>query len=95
MKTTGAQLRAARAFLKWTIADLAQYADVAISTIRAVERADGEPEISGAGLETTREYRAGARKESVTKIVVALEKAGITFLSADARGTGIRRLTKS
>jgi transcriptional regulator with XRE-family HTH domain len=33
MKATGAQIRAARAFLRWTIADLAKEAGVGISTV--------------------------------------------------------------
>jgi hypothetical protein len=40
MKITGAQIRAVRAFLRWTIADLAMVADVGHSTIQEVEKID-------------------------------------------------------
>ena len=46
MKITGAQIRAARAFLKWTIADLAEASDVGISTVQEVEKIDGEPRVA-------------------------------------------------
>jgi transcriptional regulator with XRE-family HTH domain len=85
MKITGAQIRAARAFLKWTIADLAEASDVGISTVQEVEKIDGEPRVA-----STLQWRSDARVEALTKIRGALEKAGITFLPETAHGVGLR-----
>jgi hypothetical protein len=85
MKITGAQIRAARAFLRWTIVDLATAADVGLSTIQEVEKIDGEPRIA-----STLQWRSDARDEALTKIRSALEKAGITFLPESAQGVGLR-----
>ena len=85
MKITGAQIRAARAFLRWTIADLAKAADVGLSTIQKAEEVDGEPRIV-----STLQWRSDARDEALTKIRSALEKAGITFLPESAHGVGLR-----
>jgi transcriptional regulator with XRE-family HTH domain len=90
MKITGAQIRAARAFLRWTIAELATAADVGLSTIQKVEEIDGEPRI-----ESTLQWRSDARDEALTKICGALEKAGITFLPESAHGVGLRGRPKS
>lgn len=85
MDITGAQIRAARAFLRWTIADLAAAANVGLSTIQKVEEVGGDPRI-----ESTLQWRSDARDEALTKIRSALEKAGITFLSETAQGVGLR-----
>jgi transcriptional regulator with XRE-family HTH domain len=85
MKITGAQIRAARAFLRWTIADLAIAADVGLSTIQEIEKIDGEPRVV-----STLQWRSDARDEALTKIRSALEKAGITFLPESAQGVGLR-----
>jgi transcriptional regulator with XRE-family HTH domain len=90
MKITGAQIRAARAFLHWTIADLATAADVGLSTIQKVEEIDGEPRVV-----STLRWRSDARDEALTKIRSALEKAGITFLPESAQGVGLRGRNKS
>jgi transcriptional regulator with XRE-family HTH domain len=91
---TGAQIRAARAFLRWTIADLAEKAGISAPTVVLVERVDGVPTVGG-GVETTREYRASARAESLEKIAKALSKAGVTFLPDDGKGQGVRWRNKS
>jgi transcriptional regulator with XRE-family HTH domain len=85
MKITGAQIRAARAFLRWTIADLATKADVGLSTIQKVEEVDGEPRVA-----PTLQWRSDKRDEALTKIRGTLEKAGITFLPETAHGVGLR-----
>jgi transcriptional regulator with XRE-family HTH domain len=59
MKIMGAQIRAARAFLRWTIADLAKAADVGLSTIQKVEEVDGEPRVV-----STLQWRSDARDEA-------------------------------
>lgn len=88
MKITGAQIRAARAFLKWTIADLAEASDVGISTVQEVEKIDGEPRVV-----STLQWRTDARDQAIEKIERTLSKAGITFLPANTQGSGIRGLS--
>jgi hypothetical protein len=90
MKITGAQIRAARAFLHWTVAELATAADVGVSTIQKVEDVDGEPRVA-----PTLQWRSDARDEALTKIRSALEKAGITFLPESPHGVGLRGRYKS
>jgi transcriptional regulator with XRE-family HTH domain len=90
MTITGMQIRAARAALNWTLAGLAKAAAVSDSTIRSIESNDGAPVIRGGGIDQTLEYRVTARGDALARIVTALEKAGIKFLSADAHGPGIR-----
>lgn len=82
---TGAQIRAARAFLRWTIADLAEAAGVGLSTIQKAEEVDGEPRVV-----STLQWRSDARDEALVKMRTALEKAGITFLPESTLGIGIR-----
>jgi hypothetical protein len=60
MKITEAQIRGARAFLRWTIADLATAADVGLSTIQEVEKVDGEPRVA-----STLQWRSDARDEAL------------------------------
>lgn len=85
MKITGAQIRAARGFLKWSVSTLAERADVGISTIQKIEDVDGDPNIA-----STLRWRSEARAQALAKVVATLEKAGITFLSANAQGEGLR-----
>jgi hypothetical protein len=85
MKITGAQVRASRAFLRWTIADLARAADVGLSTIQKVEEVDGDPRVV-----STLQWRSDARDEALAKIRGALEKNGITFLPGTDQGAGLR-----
>jgi hypothetical protein len=85
MKITGAQIRAARAFLHWTVAELATAADVGVSTIQKVEDVDGHPRVV-----STLRWRSDVRDEALTKIRSALEEAGITFLPESAHGVGLR-----
>jgi ribosome-binding protein aMBF1 (putative translation factor) len=89
MKVTGAQIRAARAFLRWTIADLAKAANIGSSTVQALEATDGVPTIKG-GFERTMEHREAVRNEAIAKVKEALEATGITFLPANAQGVGLR-----
>jgi transcriptional regulator with XRE-family HTH domain len=90
MAVTGTQIRAARAALNWTLAQLASAADVAASTIRSIEGSDGAPDIRGGGVNQTLKYRTAARSEALAKVVRTLEKAGIKFLPPDTYGPGIR-----
>lgn len=74
-KITGAQIRAARALLRWTAEDLADSASVGLSTIRRAEAEDGAPSITAANLKLIR---------------LALEGAGIDFIPENGGGVGIR-----
>jgi hypothetical protein len=86
MKTelTGAQVRMARAFLQWTVADLATRANVGISTVQRIEASD-DPAVHG-GLD----WRASKRNQSIQAIRETLFRAGITFLPDDGKGEGVR-----
>jgi transcriptional regulator with XRE-family HTH domain len=69
------QIRAARALLNLSQADLARTASVHVATIRRIEAA---PDIRGAA-------------ETLWKIQVALEAAGIEFIPTEAgKGPGVR-----
>lgn len=90
-KVSGAQIRAARGFLNWSRGELAKASGVSVPTIQAIETTEGNPAVSARGMETTREYRESARGESITKLVTALVKAGVTFQDDDGRrGAGLR-----
>jgi hypothetical protein len=86
MKTelTGAQVRMARAFLQWTVAELAKMASVGISTVQRIEASD-DPAVHG-----DLDWRASARGQSIQAIRETLIRAGITFLPDDGRGLGVR-----
>jgi hypothetical protein len=86
MKTelTGAQVRMARAFLQWSVSQLAAKANVGISTVQRIEAAD-DP-----AVRDDLEWRASARAESIQAVHQTLVRAGITFLSDDGRGVGVR-----
>ncbi|WP_024922014.1 MULTISPECIES: transcriptional regulator [unclassified Afipia] len=72
---TGAQVRAARGFLQWTVADLAKASGVGISTIQRMESEDGFPSARGGNIEA---------------VHAALIAAGVTFLPDDQQGQGVR-----
>lgn len=64
-RLTGAQARAARAILNWTVKDVAEAANVSVSTIRRLEENDGPSNLRG---------------DIVTTIRTAFETAGIEFI---------------
>jgi transcriptional regulator with XRE-family HTH domain len=72
---TGAQLRMARGYLKWSAKELADKAGVAESTIKRMEQDEGFPVARGANI------------EAVYKTLV---DAGITFVPENGGGVGIR-----
>jgi transcriptional regulator with XRE-family HTH domain len=88
-KITGAQVRMARAFLRWSVAELAARAKVGISSIQRIEAADGSPVVTG-----DLEWRTAARNEVIAAVRDTLIRAGITLLPDDRRGVGIRGKTK-
>lgn len=62
---TGAQIRAGRALLRWSMGQLAEKAGVGLSTIQRMELADGVPGASGKNLDAVQR---------------ALENAGVELL---------------
>jgi DNA-binding XRE family transcriptional regulator len=72
---TGAQLRMARGYLRWSAKELADRAGVAESTIKRMEQDEGFPIARGAKIEAV--YRT-------------LAEAGIIFLPENGGGVGIR-----
>ena len=73
---SGAQVRAARALLGWTAKDLAQKANVGISTVQRIENAEGTPNVHAANL---------------AAIQSALEAAGVEFTNGEEPGLRLRR----
>ena len=74
-KISGAQMRAARALLRWTAVDLATASQVGVATIRRVEVIDGE-------ISSTAANQAAIRR--------ALENAGVVFIDENGGGAGVR-----
>lgn len=72
---TGAQIRAARALLRWTAEDLAKAASIGVTTIRRSEAEDGLPPITAANLKLIR---------------LTLEAAGVEFIPSNGGGVGVR-----
>jgi transcriptional regulator with XRE-family HTH domain len=72
---TGAQVRMARGYLRWSAKELAERAGVAESTIKRMEQDEGFPIARGANIEAV--YRT-------------LAEAGIVFLPENGGGVGIR-----
>jgi hypothetical protein len=79
-RLSSAQLRAARALLRWSAADLAQRSKVGVATIRRVEVIEGE-------LSVTLPNEAALRR--------ALEDAGVEFIDENGGGAGVRLRKKS
>jgi hypothetical protein len=75
MRISSAQLRAARALLRWSAVDLAEASKVAVSTIRRVEVLEGELPVTAANAAALRN---------------ALEAAGVEFIEENGGGPGVR-----
>ena len=78
---TGAQVRAAKALIKWSGSDLAEKADVGLSSIRRVEAFDGIPDSTSVKV--------------LSAIQKALEGAGVEFLGTPEDGPGVRLKSKT
>jgi hypothetical protein len=74
-KIFSAQMRAARALLRWSALDLAVASKVGVATIRRVEVVEGEIPVTDANEAALRQ---------------ALEKAGVEFLDENGSGPGVR-----
>jgi transcriptional regulator with XRE-family HTH domain len=72
---TTAQLRAARALLRWSAEDLATAAGVSLVTIRRAEPKDGMLAMIPANAAAVRR---------------ALEEAGVIFIAENGEGAGVR-----
>lgn len=75
MRISSAQLRAARALLRWSAVDLARASKVGVATIRRVEIIDGV-------IPVTRANELAIRR--------ALEDAGVEFIDENGGGAGVR-----
>jgi transcriptional regulator with XRE-family HTH domain len=73
---TGAQVRAGKALLDWSGTDLAERAEVAISTIRRVEACDG--------------LLQSASVKVLQALKNALETGGIEFIGTPEDRPGVR-----
>src|SRR5258705_9297867 len=77
---TGAQMRMARGYLRWSAKELGNRAGVAESTIKRMEQDEGFPVARGANIEA---------------VYKALTDAGIVFLPENGGGVGVRLRSKS
>ena len=72
---TAAQIRAARALLRWSAIDLATKSAVGFSTVRRAELTEAKTSLT---------------KANDLAIRNALEKAGVIFVDEDENGPGVR-----
>ena len=70
---TGAQIRAARALLRWSAQELAGKCGVSYASIQRVEGADGVPNM---------------QVKNLMAIKAALERGGVEFLDGPYSGSG-------
>jgi hypothetical protein len=76
---TGAQIRAARALLRWSGERLAEECGLSWGTIQIAEKTDGVPNMMARNLQA---------------IQVALEKGGVEFTNDDEPGVKLRKGTR-
>jgi transcriptional regulator with XRE-family HTH domain len=69
------QIKAARALLAWSQADLARRSGISEPTVARLEAADGE---------------LGGREDTTQKICAAIEAAGVEFIDENGGGRGVR-----
>jgi len=72
---TGAQMRAARALLRWAAADLVRESGVSLATIHRAEAVDGKTAMTFANASAVRR---------------AFEAAGVELIEEDGGGPGAR-----
>jgi transcriptional regulator with XRE-family HTH domain len=72
---TSAQIRAARALIRWSAEDLARHSSVSVTTIRRAELMPSATALTRANDQAIRR---------------ALEQAGIEFIDAEGSGPGVR-----
>jgi predicted transcriptional regulator len=69
------QIKAARALLGWSQADLARHSGISEPTVARLESLDGA---------------LGGRQNTIQNIRRAIEKAGIDFIEENGGGAGVR-----
>jgi transposase len=74
-KLSGAQIRAGRALLRWSAAELAQASSLGSNTVRRAEVSDGETSLTAANDQAIR---------------WAFESAGVEFIDENGGGPGVR-----
>jgi transcriptional regulator with XRE-family HTH domain len=72
---TSAQIRAARALIRWSAEDLARETTLSVTTVRRAELTIGETSLTSANDRAIR---------------WALEAAGVEFIDANGGGPGVR-----
>ena len=72
---TSAQLRAARALVRWSAEDLARHSAVSVTTIRRAELTESETSMTAANNQAVRRV---------------LESAGVEFIEENGGGPGVR-----
>jgi transcriptional regulator with XRE-family HTH domain len=77
---TGAQIRAARALLKWSAEEAAKHAKVGRKTIERLEQCDGIP---------------ATRQLTIESVRKSFEEAGVEFIDENGGGPGVRLRKRS
>jgi DNA-binding Xre family transcriptional regulator len=72
---TGAQMRMARGYLRWSVKDLSEASGVSGTTIKRMEETDGVPK---------------SMADNLVAIQRALEQAGVEFIPENGGGAGVR-----
>ena len=72
---TTRQIKAARALLAWSQADLADRSGISEPTVARLESADGE---------------LGGREDTAQRLRAAIEAAGVEFIDENGGGPGVR-----
>jgi hypothetical protein len=75
---TSAQIRAARALIRWSAEDLARHSEVSVTTVRRAELMPSATALTRANDQAIRR---------------ALELAGVEFIDAEKGGPGVRLRT--
>ena len=75
MVLTGAQVRMARGYLRWSVAELASKSGVGASTVKRAEAEEGPPPVNTPNL---------------AAIQRALEDGGVEFIPENGGGAGVR-----
>lgn len=72
---TAAQIRMARGFMRWSVAELANASGVSSATIRRMEESDGVP---------------NSLADNLGKLRRTFEAAGLEFIPENGGGVGVR-----
>ena len=72
---TAAQVRAARALIRWTVQKLSEQSKVSLPTLHRLEQHDGIPPV---------------RERTLLDVKRAFEEAGVEFIGTPEDGAGVR-----